>query len=160
MTDDKKAIWKEKLAGSRTITAALLASLRPEQWDTPVYSEGQTWTVKTIISHLIDSERGMSIHIHKIRKGEPTLPEGFDLDRWNQGVGQRVGDLSPHEFADRLTATRARTLEGLETLTDGEWLLTGRHASRGIITIEQYYETIVGHELDHIQAAKKALGLD
>jgi hypothetical protein len=101
----------------------------------------------------------MSIHIHKIRKGEPTLPEGFDLDQWNQGVAKRVGDLSAQEMVARLDATRDRTLEGLDSLTDEEWMLTGRHGSRGIITIEQYYETIMGHELNHIGEAKKALGL-
>jgi hypothetical protein len=60
---------------------------------------------------------------------------------------------------ERLEAVRARTLEGLETLSDEEWSLTGRHGSRGIITVEQYYETIAGHELLHIQDAKRALGL-
>jgi hypothetical protein len=159
MSDEKKTLWKEKLAQSRASTKELIASLSADQWDTCVYSEGNEWTVKTIVSHLIDSERGMSIHIHKIRKGEPTLPEGFDLDQWNQGVAKRVGDLSAQEMVARLDATRDRTLEGLDSLTDEEWMLTGRHGSRGIITIEQYYETIMGHELNHIGEAKKALGL-
>ena len=159
MSDEKKTLWKDRLAQSRTATKELIASLNPDQWNTCVYTEGNEWTVRTIVSHLIDSERGMSIHIHKIRKGEPTLPEGFNLDHWNQDVTKRIGDLSPQEMVDRLDATRARTLEGLETLTDEEWSLTGRHGSRGVITIEQYYETIVGHELNHIGEAKKALGL-
>jgi uncharacterized protein (TIGR03083 family) len=159
MTINKKEIWRQNLAQSRQALLALLNSLQPTQWDAVVFSENEPWTVATAVGHLIDGERGMSIQVHKIRKGEPTVPEGFDLERWNAGVKKRIGNLSPDELLASLESTRAKTLEGLASLKDEEWVLSGRHPSRGVITIEQYYETMAGHERLHAQDIKQALGL-
>ncbi|MEZ4859807.1 MAG: DinB family protein [Caldilineaceae bacterium] len=158
MSASKCADWQEKLAASRQALLALLNSLQPEQWETPVFSEGDTWTVTTVVSHLIDGERGMSIQVHKIRKGEETVPANFDLARWNAGVKKRMGNPSPAELLSGLEATRTKTLEGMNSLSDTEWALTGRHPARGMITIEQYYETIHGHELSHAADIRQAMG--
>jgi len=159
MTTNKKELWQERLAQARQSLLTLLHSLQPAQWDAVVFSENEPWTVATLVSHLIDGERGMSIQLHKIRKGEPTIPEGFDLERWNAGVKKRIGNLSPAELVAGLESTRAKTLEGLASLNEEEWALTGRHPSRGVITIEQYYETIAGHDQDHAQDIQQAIGL-
>jgi uncharacterized protein (TIGR03083 family) len=153
----KQQIWTERLGAARRQLLDVLQALEPAQWQTAVFSEGEPWTVTTVVSHLTDSERGMSIQVHKIRKGEETVPEGFDLNRWNAGVKKRIGEPSPEELLSLLAATRAKTLEVMSTLKDEEWTLTGRHPSRGIITIEQYYETIAGHEATHAQDIQKAL---
>jgi len=158
MTEDRKNHWKQQLASSRAQLRALLTSLSEAEWQTPVFTEGDTWTVATVVAHLIDSERGMSIHIHRIRKGEPTLPEGFDLNRWNAGVKKRIGDLSPAALMQKLAETRAKTLQVMDSLADEDWDKTGRHASRGEISIEQYYETIAAHEAIHTNDIRKALG--
>lgn len=158
MSSEKKNQWQAKLVESRTALLALLNGLDAEAWSTPVFSEGDTWTIKTVVSHLLDSERGMSIQVHKIRKGEETVPENFDLERWNAGVQKRVGDIAPAELIANLEATRAKTLEVMNSLSDDEWSLSGRHPARGIITIEQYYETIHGHEVIHTGDMAEAVG--
>lgn len=150
--------WSKALADARAALLETLNGLSPAQWEQVVYGEGDQWTIGTIVGHLIDSERGMSIHVHKIRKGEETLSEGFDLTRWNAGVKQRVGNPSPDELLAGLEATRARTLQGLSSLQDGEWALTGTHPSRGVITVEEYFETIAGHEIMHLQHIRGSLG--
>jgi uncharacterized protein (TIGR03083 family) len=150
--------WQTQLSASRQHLLAVLNTLTPEQWQTPVYSHGDTWTVVTVVTHLIDSERGMSIQVHRARKGEETLPEGFDLNRWNAGVKKRLGEPSPQELLSLLETTRAKTLEVMATLNDEDWTRTGRHASRGVITVEQYYETIAGHEVQHADDIRNALG--
>jgi uncharacterized protein (TIGR03083 family) len=149
--------WQQQLTQSREALKSALAGLSAEQWATPVYGEGQDWTVQDVISHLVDSENGMSIHIYKIRKGRETIPADFDLNRWNAGVRERTGPASPEELRQRLDATRARLLEGLATLTANEWQLTGRHPQRGIITIEQYFETIHEHERLHTNHIRQAV---
>lgn len=156
---DKKQLWRDNLSQSRQALNNLLDSLADDQWQTHVFGEGQDWTVKDVVSHLVDSEAGMSIHIHKIRKGRETVPEDFNLDQWNAGVRERTGEATPDELRGRLAQNRARLLEGLSTLSDEEWRLTGRHPQRGIITIEQYYETIADHETLHTRHIKQALGL-
>lgn len=156
---NKKTQWRQQLATSRQHLLRVLDQLSPEQWQTVVYSEGNTWSVRDIVSHLVDSENGMSIHIYKIRKGRETVPENFDLNRWNAGVKKRTGDISNSELRQQLDSVRAKLLEGLDTLQDHEWALTGRHPFRGVITIEQYYQTISGHESTHAADIEKATGL-
>lgn len=151
--------WTQRLTAARQDLLTFLRSLSPEQWQQTVYSEDAPWTVTTVVSHLLDAERGMSIQVHKARKGEPTTPEGFDIHRWNAGVQERIGNLSSAELLDRLEATRSKTLEVLNSLAEEDWSRTGRHPSRGVITIEQYYETIAGHDQLHLADMKKGLGI-
>lgn len=157
MSADRTAHWTGKLNESRTALFALLDSLSPEQWQDTVFSEGDAWTVASVLAHLVESEQGMSIHVHKIRKGEPTIPNDFDLERWNAGLKRRMGNVSPDELISRAVATRAKTLEVMGSLNDDEWELTGRHPSRGEITVAQYYETIHAHETMHLRDLRAAL---
>jgi len=157
ITVDKKTYWQKQLAQSRAGLNELLDTLSEEQWQTTVFSEDQSWTVQNVVTHLVESEMGMSIHIHKIRKGRETLPKGFKIDDWNAGLTDRMGDTTPEELRQKLGPVRERTLQGMETLSDDEWSLTGVHPTRGTITIEQYYETISGHETSHTNDIKQAI---
>jgi uncharacterized protein (TIGR03083 family) len=157
MTTPKAQIWAQRLAESRQALLTLLTKLEPDQWHTPVYSEGAQWTVMTAVAHLIDSERGMSVQVHKTRKGQETVPVGFDIDHWNAGVQERIGEQTPEQLLALLAATRAKTLDVMASLKEEEWALQGRHPSRGVITIEQYYETIALHEQLHTADIQRAV---
>ena len=159
MSAERKAHWQQKLNESRAALYELLNSLAPEQWQATVFAEGDTWTVTTVLAHLVESERGMSIHVHKIRKGEATIADDFDLDRWNAGLTRRTGDVAPEELMANAVATRAKTLEVMDSLDESEWELTGRHPSRGQISITRYYETIHAHEVSHLRDVREALGV-
>jgi hypothetical protein len=154
---DKKTELKQKLTQTRTDLESLLASLTNAQWFTPIISEGDTWTVRDIVAHLVENERGMSIHVHKIRQGKETVPEDFDLTQWNAGLKGRMGNPTPAELLEALAQTRAKTMSVLESIGPEEWNLTGRHPSRGPITIEQYYETMADHDAGHAADIRKTL---
>ncbi len=159
MTDNKNEFYKEQISQARTNLIDLLKSLSEEQLQTQVFSEGNTWTVLDIVAHLLENEQAMSVHVHKIRKGRETVPEGFDLEEWNAGLHQRTETRSLAEMLNDMVAAREKTLEVLASIKDNEWALQGRHPLRQTITIEQYYETITGHDSWHIKDIKKALGL-
>jgi hypothetical protein len=159
MTTNQIQRLQEQLAVTRRELLALLHSLRTDQWQTPVFSDGDHWNVAMLVTHLAEAERGMSIQVHKIRKGEETVPANFELNRWNAGVRARMGERTPLELLELLNATRDKTLAVMATLGDEEWALTGRHPSRGIITIAQYYETMAGHDREHAAAIRNALNL-
>ena len=159
MSAERRSYWNKKLGESREALFDLLNGLSPEQWRATVFAEGDTWTVATVLAHLVESERGMSIHVHKIRKGEATIPDDFDLERWNAGLTRRIRDVAPEELMANAVATRAKTLEVMESLEDSEWKLTGRHPSRGEVTVDQYYETIYVHEVGHLEDIRAAVGV-
>lgn len=157
MSEEKKAHWHAKLNESRAVLNEFVSTLGDDDWQTVVFSEGAHWTVNNIMTHLAEAEGGMSVQVHKTRKGQETIPEGFDLDRWNAGTTKRMGEPTPDELMAMMEQTRAKTLEVMESLNDDDWEKVGRHPSRGPITIEQYYETIYMHEMTHVEDAKKAL---
>lgn len=157
---DKKTELKHQLTQAREELTHLLASLTPDQWSTPVVGEEEVWIIRDIVAHLAENERGMSIHIHKIRKGQETVPAGFDLTQWNAGLKSRIGHPTPTELLQTLAQTRATTLEVLDSIRDTEWSLTGRHPAQGVITIEQYYRTMASHDREHTDDIKKALQAD
>lgn len=159
MSGDTKAALKQKLVEARTELETMLHSLSKAQWHTPVISEGNTWTVLDVVAHLAENERGMSIHVHKIRQGRETVPADFDLDNWNAGLKERMGQPTPAELLQTLAQTRARTLELFDSIGEEEWSLAGRHPSHGIVAIEQYYEIMANHDRQHAQDIKKGLGL-
>jgi hypothetical protein len=160
MPTDKKSMWKDRLTQAKTELENLLLSLDEAQLHTPVITEGNGWTPLDILAHLLENERGMSIHIYKIRQGRETVPEDFSLEKWNAGLKERMGtDHNLAELLDNLAQVRTRTLQELDSLKDDEWALTGRHPDRGLITIEQYYETMASHMSWHAQDIKKGLGL-
>lgn len=159
MPSDPKTNWTQKLAQSRLQLKQVLNQLSPADWQTQIYSEGAQWTVADIIAHLIDSERGMSIHIHRIRQGQPTIPAEFDLEAWNRQLETRYPERKPGELQLALAETRTRTLNEMSQLEPEDWAKTGRHPARGEISINQYYETIYLHELMHSKDIRQALKL-
>jgi hypothetical protein len=68
-----------------------------------------------------------------------------------------MGNPTPAELLEALAQTRAKTMSVLESIGPEEWSLTGRHPSRGPITIEQYYETMADHDAGHAADIRKTL---
>jgi uncharacterized damage-inducible protein DinB len=159
VTTDKKAEYTQLLTQARTELKDFVTSLSDEQLTIPVISDGGSWTVLDILAHLAENERGMSIHVYKIRSGRETVPEGFQINQWNAGLKERMGHPTLAELLAMLDETRAQTLETLQSLNDQEWALTGRHPVQGIITIEQYYQTMANHDREHLEDIKRGLGL-
>ncbi|HMQ51535.1 MAG TPA: DinB family protein [Anaerolineae bacterium] len=159
MSTAKKAEYTQLLTQARTELKGFITSLSDQQLTTPVISDGGTWTVLDVLAHLAENERGMSIHVYKIRNGRGTVPEGFQINEWNAGLKERMGSPTLPELLDMLDETRAQTLETMQSLGDEEWTLTGRHPVQGIITIEQYYRTMANHDREHLADIKRGLGL-
>ncbi len=160
MTDDKRTKYEQRITQARESLKNLLTSLDEAQWQTPVISEGQTWSVADVVAHLVENEVGMSIHIYKIRQGRETVPENFDLEEWNAGLKKRMGETSPQALLQKMEEARAKTLEQLHQIEADQWSLQGRHPDQGLITIEKYYETIAGHDEHHLADIKAGLDMN
>ncbi len=160
MSTDKNTLYKTEIIRARTEFVDLVSSLNEEQLQTPVISEGLTWNVLDIVAHILENERAMSIHVHKIRQGRETVPENFDLEKWNAGLKERMEPRPLEDMLTDLEQARVKTLEVLASIKEEEWDLQGHHPLRSRITIEQYYETIAGHDSWHARDIRKALGLE
>jgi hypothetical protein len=85
----------ETLAAQPDEIRALLATL-PEEKGNYRYAEGK-WTIKELISHIIDGERIFSYRALRISRGDKTPIEGFEQDDYiaNSNANNRT-------FADLL----------------------------------------------------------
>ena len=154
---DKKTTLKQYLSEAKTELVTFLQTLTPEQWEQQAFIDGNKWTVRDIITHLVESETGLSTQIYKIRTGRESVPEGFDIDRWNAGLQKRMGDLTPAELLQGLEDVRQKTLERLDTVEAHEWEVSGRHPTLGIVSVEKYYQIIARHQQQHLADIQSAL---
>jgi len=49
----------ERLRKEGQKTVAYFSSLTDEQWRNEVYTEGDTWTIRSVLAHFVTSERGL-----------------------------------------------------------------------------------------------------
>lgn len=156
---DRKSDIREFIQACHQESWPFLTSLTVEDSGKLLYQDdGENWSIHTLISHLADSERGMLGQVKRALAGEMTVPDDFDLDRWNRGVAKRSADGTIPEFLDSILDAYQQCLELLDTLEESELDVQGRHASGDILTIEGFLRRIAKHRLRHAQDAMKVIG--
>ncbi|RMG70556.1 MAG: hypothetical protein D6711_17050, partial [Chloroflexi bacterium] len=68
MTSRKQAIL-DRLAESRTYLDQVLDQVG-DRWEQQVYSDGLGWTVRQLVAHLADAERGHYLQVTNIAEGK------------------------------------------------------------------------------------------
>jgi uncharacterized protein (TIGR03083 family) len=94
---------------------------RPGAWEAPTACE--SWKVKDIIGHLIDTTEGYFAAFETARSGEDA-PAAYGLPGMHQRAGEQaiaLGALSQHEAMDRVRGDLDKMVGILEPLTAEEW---------------------------------------
>src|SRR5512142_394142 len=146
MPDDRKQALRDHLAAARAKLDALAARLGADDWERPVQSEGEHWTARQMLAHLLSAETGQLATLKGIADGGPGVKEGFDLDRWNNKQVAREAARTPEELLAALGAARRDTLAAIEALSDEQMARTGRHARGDVLSVEQIFYRIGEHE--------------
>ncbi len=140
-------------------TLALFRSLTPDQWDTPVYTEGATWDVRTLLSHLVSSEQSLLRLYKSIQEGGAGVADDFDLDRYNASRVAKFANLPAEELVPLFEEGRAAMIAFVSGLTDDELDREGRHATEGVQTLENNIKIVYKHNQLHEADLRRALGL-
>ena len=53
------------------------ALVRGAPWQAEIYTEGETWTLRNVLSHFVTSERGLVRLFEKIRLGDAGSPDDW-----------------------------------------------------------------------------------
>lgn len=139
-------------------TWPVLQSLTPEDMRVTVYTDGdQTWTVRDLIGHLADGERGNLGQVQRLIAGEQTVPEDFDLDRWNRSAVRKSGAKEPEELLEIISDHFGQSLAFLESLRDEDLDRVGRHSSLQMLTAEGFLRRMVDHRAEHVADIQAAL---
>jgi len=128
----------------------LVASL-PEDRLLHRYAPGK-WTLKEILSHLIDDERIYVYRALRFARNDAAELPGFDQDHYalHSGANQRPIDA----LLDELTFVRHSTIAFFNSLDDASLLRTGiANGKRASVRALAYH--IAGHELRHITIIKE-----
>jgi hypothetical protein len=70
----------EKLRSEGDRFVSIFRGLTDAQWNQEVYTEGNTWTIRNVLSHFVTSERGLLKLFERIRQGGEGSPDDFSID--------------------------------------------------------------------------------
>ena len=131
------------LASQPTHLQDLVTGL-PEEKGAFAYEEGK-WSIKEVISHLIDGERMFAYRLFRISRGDETPIEGFEQDGYIENAN--ANGRSFGELLEEFSLLRRANLMLVKNLDDDGWTRVGT-ANNVKITSRALIYIMAGH-IDH-----------
>ncbi|MBL8099723.1 MAG: DinB family protein [Anaerolineales bacterium] len=155
MSEVKELAEKLKSEGEKMF--AFFSGLTEEQWTSSVYTEGETWTLRNVLSHFVTSEKGLVKLFERIRTTGEGAAEDFSIDRYNATQQQKMKDFTPAELLEQYKEVRANTVEWVTGLKDEELEIKGRHPFLGETVIREMIKMLYIHHMNHYRDVKRAM---
>ena len=146
---------KLKTEGEKFIE--FFSGLNESQWQQEVYTEGEMWTIRNVLSHFVTSERGLVKLFEQIRQGGAGAAEDFSIDRYNASQQAKTKDLSPVELLEQYKEVRANSVTWVSGLKDEELEIKGRHPFLGETVLREMVKMLYIHNQLHYRDLKKSL---
>ena len=147
----------EKLKAEGERMTAFFAELTDEQWESEVYTEGTTWSIRNVLSHYVTSERGLVRLFERIRTTGEGAADDFSIDRYNASQQEKTKDLTPAELLEQYKQTRAESVQWVSGLKEEELENKGRHPFLGETVIREMIKMLYLHNQLHYRDVKRAL---
>jgi len=150
---DRKARLRATIEADHAKSMSIFQSLNADQWLLPVPSdEGAQWQARDVLAHVAVSEAGQLGQTLRCIAGEVTVPDDFDLTRYNRRSVQKQAETSVEAFLAIIEGDHAKVLAALEETNETDFDKTGRHARGDFITVEQFFHRITEHRREHAEA--------
>jgi hypothetical protein len=146
-----------KLTSSGRKTLEMFKSVEGDDWYQQVYSEGANWSVYHILAHFVASEASIVRLIKIILQGSEGVPDGFDIDAFNEREVNCFSKLPNDLIMQRFLERREETIQLLLELSDSDLLIEGRHPWLGVASIEEMVKLLYRHNLIHQRDIRKVL---
>jgi hypothetical protein len=147
----------EKLKSEGVRFVSIFAGLADEQWEKQIYTEGETWTIRSVLAHFVTSERGLLKLFEQIRQGGDGAPEDFSIDRYNAAMQTRTQELTPQQLVEQFKAIRAESVAWTADLSEVDLEKQGRHPFLGVTSLREMIKMLYIHHLTHYRDMKKVL---
>ncbi|MCC7306112.1 MAG: DinB family protein [Acidobacteria bacterium] len=118
----------------------------PEEKGTFAYDEGK-WTIKEVLSHLIDGERIFAYRILRISRGDETPLEGFEQDGYIENSNANHRSFS--HLLDEFGFCRRANALMLDNLNSDAWARVGT-ASGSPVSVRALANICIGHVRHHL----------
>jgi len=130
--------------------AAIFGSL-DESKGAYAYGEGK-WTLKEVLSHLIDGERHFAYRLHRISRGDTTPIEGFEQDGYIENSYANVRSFT--DLIAEFTELRQANMRPLRNLSDLDWTRMGT-ASGFPVSVRALAYIMAGHVRHHLAIVRE-----
>ena len=147
----------EKLKSEGDKFIGIFSALTDDQWQSEVYTEGETWTIRNVLAHFVTSERGLVKLFEQIRQGGAGSPDDFSIDRYNASQQQKTKDFTPAELLEQYKEVRANSITWVSALKDEELEVKGKHPFIGETTLREMIKMLYLHNQLHYRDLKKVL---
>jgi hypothetical protein len=154
---ERKHLIHDHLIRTREELLEVIGRMQPGDWERPVQSEEGGWTIKQALLHLATSETGQIGTGKAIAAGQPTVPDDFDLSRYNKRQVEKNKDKQPPEILFGMAESHRKLLAFLDEVTAEDLDKRGKHARGDVITLEQLFYRIGEHEAEHTAEIAKVL---
>lgn len=155
MTETSPAWISERLKKEGDKVAAYFSALTDEQWKTEVYTEGETWTIRSVLAHFVTSERGLLKLFERIRQGGPGAAEDFSIDRYNARQQEKTREMTPQELLEQFVEVRASAVEWVAGLAEEDLAKEGRHPFLGQVQLIEMIKMLYLHNQIHFRDFRK-----
>lgn len=118
----------------------------PDAKGSYAYAEGK-WTIKELLSHLIDAERIFAYRILRISRGDKTPIEGFEQDGYIENSNANNRTLA--DLLEEFELQRRSNMNMIRNLSDDSTRQIGT-ASEKTISVRALVYIMAGHVQHHI----------
>ena len=147
----------EKLKSEGEKFHSIFAGFTDEQWKLDVYTDGETWTIRNVVSHLVGAERSLLKLFEQIRQGGQGAGEDFSIDRYNAAQQHKTRELTPPELLQQYRDVRSGSVRWVSGLREAELEIRGRHPFLGMTTLREMIKLLYIHNQTHYRDVKNAL---
>ena len=157
MSDDRKHLIKDHLNHTREELLEMIGQMELDDWNKTVQTEDGHWTVKQVMLHLATSETGQLRTAKAIAAGQPTVPDDFDLNRYNNRQVEKNKDKQPPEILFGMAESRQQVFAFIDEVPEADLDKRGKHGRGDVISVEQLFYRIGEHEAEHAATIRAAL---
>ena len=155
---ERKHLIHDHLIRTREELLEVIGRMETADWDRPAQSMEGGWTVKQAMLHIATSESGQINTGKAIAAGQPTVPDDFDLNRYNRRQLEKNQAKQPPEILFSMAESRQKLLAFLDEVSSEDLEKRGKHGRGDVLSLEQLFYRIGEHEAEHTAAIKQALG--
>ena len=147
----------QKLISSGRRTRDFFQDIEGEDWYLQIYTEGANWSVHQILAHFVTSEASITRLIKYILKGNPGVPEDFDINAYNEREITCFAKLPNNLVLQRFMERRGETIAMILDLDDSDLKVEGRHPWLGIAPVEEMIKLMYRHNQIHQRDIRRTL---
>ncbi len=154
---ERKHLIHDHLLHTREELLEVIGQMQPADWDRPVQSVEGGWTVKQMLLHIATAENGQINTGKAIIAGQPTVPDDFDLNRYNRRQIEKNQAKQPPEILFSMAESRQKLLALLDEVSAEDLDKRGKHGRGDVVSLEQLFYRVGEHEAEHTAEIKRVL---